>query len=348
MNVVLSFLHENRQRLDLERYSASGRLSSIVLTPRFRASRHVLFLVLAGDRPDPVLVAKVPRLGGASRSLEREVANLRAVQGSRMGGFDSIPRVIAFEEYCGRPILVETALVGKPMDPETVRRDLKGCCAVVLAWLAELQRPLEGVVVEDADWFERLVERPLAPLAEVFPAPPEEARLLERTGELVASLREADVPLVFEHGDLSHPNVRLLKNGRAGVVDWELADPHGLPACDLFFFLTYAAFSLRRASASGGYVPAFHEAFFGAAAWARPYVLSYAEQTHLPMDVLTPLFVLCWARYVAGLVLRLGDEGDSRWGRPGPETAAWLRANRYFALWKHSLDHIAELDWRAK
>ncbi len=36
--------------------------------------------------------------------------------------------MIAFEPYCGYPLLVETALVGQPMDPAAVRRDLAGCC----------------------------------------------------------------------------------------------------------------------------------------------------------------------------------------------------------------------------
>src|SRR5262245_56876645 len=132
MNTVLTYLQTNRQRLDLARYGVPEKLSSVVVTPRFRASSHVVFLVLAPGRPEPLLVAKLPRLGGsisapalpsneeygaASVSVKREVANLRAVQAGRAGGYESIPRVVAFEEYLGRPILVETALVGDPLDP---------------------------------------------------------------------------------------------------------------------------------------------------------------------------------------------------------------------------------------
>ncbi len=83
MNSVLTFLHSNRQRLDLARYGATAQLSSIVLTPRFRASSHVVFLVMARGRSEPLLVAKVPRLANATASIEREVAGLRAVQSLR-------------------------------------------------------------------------------------------------------------------------------------------------------------------------------------------------------------------------------------------------------------------------
>lgn len=317
-------------------------MSCVVVTPRFRTSGHVVFLVLADGKPGPVLVAKLPRLTGISAGLEREAANLRAVQASRAGGFDSIPRVVAFEEYHGRPILVETALVGRSMDPASVRRDPAGCCDAVTAWLTDVQRPHPSAA--DADWFERLVERPLRHFAEVFPVSAEEARLLECTWDLVAPLRQAGLPLVFEHGDLCSPNVMLLKDGAAGVIDWELAQPHGLPACDLFFFLTYAALALRRARAQADYVAAFHAAFFAPAAWARPYVAAYAERLHLPEHVLTPLFVLCWARYMTGLIVRLDGAKHSE-APLGSDTAAWLRANRYYALWRHALTHLNELDW---
>src|SRR2546422_9235759 len=89
VNTILTFLECNRQRLELERYGASTRLSYVVVTQQFQTSSCVVFLILAEGKPDPVLVVKVPRLAGASASVEREVANLWAVQATRPGGFDS-------------------------------------------------------------------------------------------------------------------------------------------------------------------------------------------------------------------------------------------------------------------
>ncbi|HBY96445.1 MAG TPA: hypothetical protein DEP84_21295 [Chloroflexi bacterium] len=344
MNTVLSFLHDNQQRLGLERYGAPARMACVVVTPRFRASSHVVFLLLPEGSSDPALVAKLPRLAGASEGVEREAANLRAVQASRPGGFDSIPRVVAFETYRGRQILLETALVGQPMDRATVRRDFVGCCDAVARWLAELQQPARDPAGADSHWFERLVERPLHHFTELFPLSADEASMLERTWELVAPLRGAKLPLVFEHSDLSAPNLMLLRHGGPGAVDWELATPRGLPTYDLFFFLSYVAFALHTPRSTAEYVSAFHAAFFGQSAWARPYVRAYAERLQLPVQVLTPLFVLCWARYTASLLTRLGAAG-----RPGEslgaDTAAWLRANRYYALWHHTLRQVSELHW---
>jgi aminoglycoside phosphotransferase len=340
MNTALSFLHVHRERLGLDRYGVPAQWSSLVLTPRFRASRHVVFLIVPDGQPEPVLVAKVSRLAGASASLDREASALRSAQASRPGGFDSIPSVIAFEEYCGYPILVETAVVGRPMDPATVRRDREGCCNTVIDWLVDVQHPQNGRNGDNR--FERFSDT-LRYFADIFPLSAEESQALKQTWALVSPLRDAPLPRVFEHGDLSHPNLILRSAGGLGVVDWELAAPDGLPACDLFFFLTYVAFALHDAHSQEDYLSAFQDAFFGQEAWARSYVEAYAQRIQLSPDLLPPLFVFCWARYMSNLLVRL-DGGGAVPGRVEPGTADWLRSNRYYALWRHTLRHIDELN----
>ncbi len=344
MNAILKFLDENRQRLDLERIGVRGELSFVMVTPRFRASSHVVFIILVEGRSEPVLVVKVPRILGGNSSVEREVHNLRLAQMVRPTGFDSIPFVVAFEESQGHALLVETALDGSPMDTTSIRGDFVGCCNSVTNWLVELHRCRLPNSPLDSNWFDRLVEEPLRRLESVFGSHSEEKLLFSQTRSLASSLAMEKVPLVFEHGDLSHPNVLLLRRGGIGVLDWELAEPQGLPGVDLFFFLAYAAFCRHEAQKTGIHVPAFRDAFFGRSAWGIQHVLKYADQVGLAMRFLAPLFVLCWARYLSGLVLRITDGGGTA-KRIGPETAAWLRTNRYYALWKYALENCSELDW---
>lgn len=344
MNMILSFLEENRQRLELDQYHIPQPLTSVMMTPRFRASSHVVYLIMPKTAVDPVLVAKVPRLSGASTTVTREVRNLRAVQASRPGGFDTIPRVIAFESHKGHEILVETALVGTPMSPEIVRENPDRCCSLMVDWLLEVQRPSLDKVYIETNVCERLVEQPLAYLETALPLNDWESHLIRQTRLLSALLCDADLPLVFEHGDLSHPNIFLLKDGRIGVVDWELADPDGLVGYDLFFFLTYVAFAKANASTPNDYLTAFQNAFFGPDAWTKPYVESYARRFRLGAEELTALFVLCWARYLSNLLLRLEDNRPSD-SQVGESTAAWLRSNRYYALWQYTVNNADQLAW---
>jgi len=344
MNMIMTYLHDNWERLHLEQYSPTRRMSTVMITPRFRASSHVVCLLLPQGQAEPVMVAKVPRLAGPSASVKREVANLRAVQASRPTGFSSIPQVIAFEEHASRQFLLETALTGKPMDPPAVRSDVDGCCQAVLDWLGDLQEATRQTVQGDNNWYENLVAGSLRRFRNLLPLSDEERQWLAKTEELVAPLEEADLPLVFEHGDLSHPNVMWMHDGQLGVVDWELAAPRGLPGFDLFFFLSYVAFAKHNARSNGAYLAAFRAAFFGEAAWTIPYIRSYGERLHLPEGTPAALFVLTWLRYTASLLGRL-DEAPQSSGALSAETAVWIRENRYYQMWRYAVTHVDELRW---
>lgn len=342
MNLVLDFLQRNRSRLKLDELRVPERLTSVMLTPRFRASRHVVFLVLPYKKPAPVLVAKIPRLGERSRSLSLEAGAIQSVQGMRPGGFDSIPRLVAFEDYRGYPLLVETALNGPLLDPPRVRHDLESACDLALGWLTDLPRtPAERAA---PDWFDTQIMRPLQVFGEAFPLNTEERQLWARTEAVIAGLRHAGLAPIVEHGDVSHPNLIALHNQNLGVVDWELAEMQGVPACDMFFFLTYAAFARDDARARRDFLTPFSDAFFGPGAWAVPVVEQYARRMEIAQDDLKPLFVLCWARYMSRLLLRLYNNDPAR-GSVEPETAAWLRDNRYYTLWRHTLSHLDEVGW---
>lgn len=347
MNSVLTLLDENWQRFGLEAYGSPQQLTYVMVTPRFHASSHVVFLILPQDRPQPVLVAKVPRLAGEGETLVREAANLRGVQASREGGFSSVPRVIAFERRWQRPVLIETALAGRALDPPTVRADAVRACQAVMQWLIDVQVASRCAATVDSGWFERLIADPLSDLEEHIALSKEDVALVERTRRVVEPLKRMDIPLVVEHGDLSHPNLLLLDEGHghveAGVVDWELAELRGLPACDLFFFLAYVAFARHKARENRRYEGAFREAYSGPDAWVIPYVRTYAQQLRLPAESLAPLFVVTWARYVAGLLARLESAAADGEG-PNEAAASWLRRNRYYALWRLAVERVEGQD----
>jgi aminoglycoside phosphotransferase (APT) family kinase protein len=343
MNSAIAFLERHRERLDLARYQIANDLSSLILTPRFAASGHVVFLVLPEGRPQPCLVVKIPRLVDAAAALACESSNLQAVQALRPAGFESVPRLVAFEEHDGRPILVETALNGPLMAPDIVRRDLRGCCRLVMDWLADIHQASASTPARG--WFEHVIEQPLQSFSEMFPLNTGEQALLARTWELVVPLREAGLPFICEHGDLSHPNLIVRGAEDLGVVDWELAQSRGLIGYDLFLFLSYAAFSLRKARSPRSQLAAFDEAFFSPGAWAVPMVLAYWHRLQLPVSTLTPLFVSGWARYTINLLRRLTNAAPQRSGRVDAATADWLRANRYYLLWNHAVAHAHLLGW---
>ena len=94
MNALLELSHDHVRQSDLPSGVALNNLSCVFLTPRFRTSSHIIIFVLDEKKRSPVLLAKVPRLPGDDGQLQIEARNLRRAQGSREGGFRSIPRVM--------------------------------------------------------------------------------------------------------------------------------------------------------------------------------------------------------------------------------------------------------------
>lgn len=329
MNIVEAFLAEHH----LEEMPFRGPLYSLVLTPRFPASRHVIFLLMPKDQTDPVIVGKVPRLPALSDSIEREVHNLRQIQALRPEGYDSIPQVLTFETYRGYPLLLETALVGPLLAPDIVRRAPEQHSHRVIDWLIELHQ-----VSTPADhWFEQIAETPLRYLEQNLTA--QDAPTLARLREIMQPLQHAALPLVLEHGDLSHPNLILMEKDKIGVVDWELSEVQGMVGFDAFFFLSYIAFSLSHANDSGDFLTPFREAFFEPNTWAAAQIRRYQEQLRIPQALLKPLFALCWTRYLGNLLMRLrvGNEAQA-----DSNTLKQLRENRYYALWRYTVEHIED------
>lgn len=342
MNFVHAYLAHHQADLRLAQYGGVKGFSYLFITPRFRASANVVCLVISVTDQRPVFVAKMPRLPEYVDGLAHEANMLSLVQRSRPGGFDTVPRPLKFESFRGWPILLETALVGQPMGPEVVRRDPEWCTALVTDWLIDLHKATTAPV-SSKEWFVRAVEWPLNALVSALPVTAGHERdLCDRTLAVADSLQHHVMPFVFEHGDLSHPNILVTPSGHVGVVDWELATPFGVPLADLIFFLTFVAFARYEARKRKTYVEAYQQAFFGPEGWARNAVRRYVEAMCLPPRAVPALVVLSWARYVAGLVRRLAAAEPDRC--VSEKTVTWLRTNRFYQLWQWTLDHAGDFN----
>lgn len=296
-------------------------------------------LLIPKGAVEPKLVVKMPRLPHDLEGIAREAAILDVLREACPGARGTVPRVIAFETG-DQPILVETALAGPLVTPATLRAAPFRYVDAVVGWLLTV-----SAARRDGDGqasYDRLLEEPLRLLEDLLPPPGVESELVARTLELTEPIREADVPCVLEHGDLSHPNLIWLDGDRVGVVDWELGEEQGLPLHDLVFFLTYATFALRRPRTPDERLAAFHDAFFTPGGWAKARVAAYARELALDCELLPPLFVSCWARSAARLVVRIAGEET---GHLSEDAVAWIRRNRYYELWRHSIAHADGLVW---
>jgi aminoglycoside phosphotransferase (APT) family kinase protein len=311
--------------------------STVLVTPREPTSNCVVALVLDARGGAPSLVVKIPRLAEAEAAIVREAETLRAIQAARPT--PTVPRLVALASDESQMLLVESALAGDTISPSELRRRPRQSVDDVLRWLLDLPRPRR-----EPARFDALVELPLRRFAAALPPEAPETSLVAKTLDALGELREGALPTVVEHGDLSHPNLIRMRDGRVGVVDWELAEVDGLPAADLCFFLGYVAATRRRARSRRRLAAAFDEAFAAPDGWARPPLLSYARRIGVEPSLLSPLLVATWARYAARFVARVEgaaaepDSVDAREGRRiSPVALAALRDSPHLVLWEHAL-----------
>jgi hypothetical protein len=317
-----------------DRVSLAGG-ATVLVTPRHETSSSVVALLL-DDAGTPALVAKLPRLPDLRDGIVREEAVLREIQSRRPT--TTVPSVVELASLATETMLVETALVGETITPTELRRRPQRAVDDVLRWLLELPAPRPEPARIDL-----LVDGPLTWLETLLPPDAPERQLVARSLEAVEPLRGVTLPAVVEHGDLSHPNLIRLRDGRLGVVDWELGETAGLPMCDLCFFLGYLAATRRRASRPRQLAAAFDGAFASPDAWARPPVRSYAGRLGLEASLLGPLLAATWARYAVRIVARIegvgAPAGLTADGEViSPVALAALRESPQLALWQRALD----------
>ena len=303
----------------------------LLLTPGDRVVGKVVALVF--HRVDaPALSIKTARTRDSGRGLHREAELLEAVAALHPRGMAGVPRLHFLDALLGRPILGETALSGVPIAASLTPARYERIAERVTDWLIALAEPAAGQSPEPT--WDTLVSPALERFAAEFGSVLD-ASELARTREIVGGL--GALPVVCEQRDFSPWNVF---EGPGGIVvlDWESGEPRGLPALDLIYFATHAAYYLERAWVTGRFVEAHRAAWSEKTALGRvnqACVARYLARLDLDPALLRPLRLFAWLLHAHSDFVHLrADVG----GSPNEET---LRGSRFFRLFRADLEELA-------
>jgi hypothetical protein len=288
------------------------RSSTALLTGEFNFN--VVGLSFAAGASEPAAVVKFARGASGDSQLEREAEVLRLLQRDRPA-LTGVPRPLALGRRLGRHALAQSAVHGRQIDLELTPETFGELAMRVTRWLVELAgaepaRP-------QSEWWQRLVGDYLDAFERAFEGAldrgaPEAARtLLEGLG---------DLPPAFEHRECAPGHVWLTDAGGIGVLDWEAAEPRGLPLCDLTFFLARAAFYLE-----GSHTPYQVEKTYSRlldpstsiGRVADRCMEEYVRLVRIPESAVPRLRLLCWishaVEYHAWAAATAGpaDEGEN-------------------------------------
>ena len=306
-------------------------LDWMLLTGGAKPINKVVGLVFAESDRSPRLIVKLVRVAESTAAIEREAASLRAVQALRRDRVHGVPQVLFLLQWAGQTVLGETALTGRPLYTVLQRDTCRALALKVTEWLAVLAE--HATPCPRADWWERLIENTVDEFEQNFGRVIDPVKVQE-TRAILATL--GDLPLVCEQRDCSPWNILIADDGGLVILDWESAEPRGLPMLDLVYFLTYLIFFLDGALESKRFTESYRTLLDPATFTGR--IVADCQQIYMDcvgLDpiVLRPLRLLTWLIHSRSEYQRFVAESA---GQPDPTD---LRRSLFVSLWEEELSY---------
>jgi aminoglycoside phosphotransferase (APT) family kinase protein len=258
------------------------------------SSQKVIILLFGPTDPEPEIVVKIARDPRFDGRIAQDYEAITLVHG--LPGHDRhVPRPLFAGEHRGRVVAAVEAVRGLPFPQVAAERDGAFARSVV-RWLGELAaqtaRPADPV--ELVEPLGDVVER----VNELFPLTGRESTLLRRHVDALATSTDP-LPVVVQHGNVADWNLIVRPNGDVVFLDWEFAEPDGLPLWDLFFFMRFQDWPL---------VTGWRRALYGnrrsrrdlflhrpGSSPMRAAIATYRTYVDVPLPAIESLFHLCWA-----------------------------------------------------
>ena len=301
--------------------------SQLLVTGGNRTVNKAVSLIFDEPRSRPIVAAKMARVPASAQALVKEAARLEAVR-SRTNT-EGVPRLL-FNKEIGRTYTIGvTAFTGSPMFMHLNRKNYRRFAIKATDWLIGLagapwprSRDL---------WRSRLVQSVLDKFECSY------GRVacyqeLEKAEQAILSLTK--LPLVCEQRDFSPWNILLTPKEDLAVLDWESAEPEGLPGLDLVYFLTYLAFFLDGACDEVSYKRSYRigndsKSFTGRL--NSECLRRYGSALNLQFSCFRPLRLLTWMLHADSEYQRMVADVD------GEPTTEMLEHSLFLNLWKEEL-----------
>jgi SAM-dependent methyltransferase len=258
----------------------------------YPSQKVLLFLFPAvGDAPESVV--KITRDPDISFRLENEWHALAILREHGVGTEGTLPRPLFFGSHRGLAVLGESAIEGVPFRERTWATADCPYASAAVEWLVQLGRATARADTRGGlSGLHTLCEQ----FARTYRLEANEEDFLG--AHAAALVRGGDgLPLVFQHGDPGPWNVLVAPDGRPAFLDWEAAEPRGMPLWDLLHFLRSYGLLVSRAAGTREPLQSFTEQFLQRSAVNRLLVDAtsrFLTQTGLAAELVEPLFYTCW------------------------------------------------------
>lgn len=276
---------------------------------RYNAKK-IVFYLFNDNADSPEIVIKLTRSPEFNSRLENEYRALRLLHQKDIAAVGSFPEPL-FQGYHSGLVVIGQ----KVIDGELFSKRTSGApdCRYLLAtveWLSDLARRSRDSQSASPMDVSAALKILLNRLCEIYKITPEQSRFLAQQIDALGRVPR-EFPLVFQHGDAGSWNVLITRDDKIAYVDWEAAEPHGLPLWDLFYFMkTYGTIMFRKEGVHDS-LHAFTKNFLEASELGAQLIAStsrYCETVGVDKRWIEPLFYTCWVHRALKEATRLQKE----------------------------------------
>jgi hypothetical protein len=263
--------------------------------PSDHAARKAVLFLFPGDQAAPEHVVKLTRAREHNARLENEWRALRLLEEAGLSDAGRVPRPAFFGHHAGLAVLGQSALAGAPFRRRTTARPDCVLARRAVDWLLELGAATAHPAPDNQQAAQGLREL-LSRFAEIYRLPEGQRAYLDAQIDVVEH-HPQPLPLVFQHGDPGTWNLLVADDGRPAFLDWEAAEPHGMPLWDLFYFVRSFGVSVARVAGVGGSLTGFGRQLLRDQPLNRLLVDAVDRQCEdlgLARELVEPLFLTCW------------------------------------------------------
>ncbi len=256
----------------------------------------VIYYLFKPRQTEPHAVVKMTRAPEFNYRLQNEFETLQALKDGDFVGADSYPEAMFFETHNGQAMLAQKAVNGVPFRTQTTAQPDCPLAKNALDWLLQLGETSANPALATGSDFARNLGKLYARFCEIYPLSDSEHSFMQQQLEVLEGF-EAEVPLVFQHGDPGTWNILATQDNKVIFIDWEAGEPRGIPLWDVFYFLrTYASW-VERCKGNKDPLQNFANSFFQESpftALLSRTLVDYCERIGLAAELIAPLFYTCW------------------------------------------------------
>jgi hypothetical protein len=260
------------------------------------SSRKVLFLLFEKDSETPHYIVKLTRDPVFNYRLENEYKALALLWEKGVGDQERLPQSI-FCSHPGNLMLVgQTIIQGKPFRRQHQSSPEHPLGRDACAWLSKLGEFTADPTIASPAQVAKALRQLFVRFLNIYRLTPEQSTFIEGQIDSISQTRNV-FPLVFQHGDPGTWNLMVTRSGKVAFLDWEAAEPHGIPLWDLFYFLRSYCIWATRGGSRRDSLQVFAQGFLGEAPlnlFVSEMIHNYCQRLGLPDDLIQPLFYTCW------------------------------------------------------